>query len=899
MKKLLLLFAAIVMASTGLRAQNYSVGDCFASNGLRYKITSLSPNTVEVTTVSDNAAQHYSMTEVNIPVNVTDGKKSYAITAIAGGSVSSAAFYSSKIKTIKFASGSQITEIGDYAFYKSPITAITLPASLATIGQRAFEGCTALADVTVTWTDDASIPTPGTNAFSGIVKGAVLHVPTGTEKLYKDKGWGQWFTIEAPLGTNQIRYTSSDGKEVTPYNQDAFGGANIVTNVYDEEVGKGCITFDRVLTSIGTMAFQDCSNLISITLPSGLTSIGEDAFHRCSNLTSITLPDGVTTIGERAFYECSSLTSIGLPNTLEGIGNRAFIGCSSLISITLPDGVKSIGASAFANCTSLSSVILSDELTTMGDQAFKGCTRLTSITLPGKLATMNNGGYHFSGCTNLSYAIFQGATPPTIDTSYNPFPGTGSNVGGTVLLVPSGTATDYEQAGFSNVYDTPTDEFKNKLLGNIATTMSGIKYPETISSAIDACKDDINSGTDVITIINAYGNAILTINLQKAKEPALTKIDELVTKVNSMNLDDKEEYLTILEAYRNKVINASEISEVEDAMSDVMVEIIPAFRLYAKKDLDNYLLANHIHNFSIESYLTRIDKATSEEAIDAIVNEAINDFDKTNHKVRIGDDWYVLNKNTFLHLGDDVDRYSLEDCPMVFPDAVEYVSDYEFPVGELHYSRDLTPVEGVWQCWCLPFDVTVDNTKFDAARIEGILLNANGETIVAFKKLADGATLHANKIYVIRAKAGKGKLELTLTDVQMYKPQSSTLVIQSAQEQFTFSGNNLPVDHRDWYTLNDKGQFSLRKATDTLKPQRFWLIITPREDAYYAPDHYNAKEFIDFTVLGDEEDVTGIGSLTPTLSEGKGVIYDLMGRKVTSIQKGQVYIVNGKKYIAK
>ena len=48
---------------------------------------------------------------------------------------------------------------------------------------------------------------------------------------------------------------------------------------------------------IGDYAFDGCSGLTSLTLPSGVTEIGDYAFFRCSGLTSLTLPSGVTKIG--------------------------------------------------------------------------------------------------------------------------------------------------------------------------------------------------------------------------------------------------------------------------------------------------------------------------------------------------------------------------------------------------------------------------------------------------------------------------------------------------------------------------------------------------------------------------------------------------------------------------
>ena len=69
----------------------------------------------------------------------------------------------------------------------------------------------------------------------------------------------------------------------------------------------GCYTLDDV---IGNQAFDGCSSLTSLTLPSSVTSIGSSAFSGCSGLTSLTLPSSVTSIGGSAFSGCSGLSSI-------------------------------------------------------------------------------------------------------------------------------------------------------------------------------------------------------------------------------------------------------------------------------------------------------------------------------------------------------------------------------------------------------------------------------------------------------------------------------------------------------------------------------------------------------------------------------------------------------------
>ena len=58
--------------------------------------------------------------------------------------------------------------------------------------------------------------------------------------------------------------------------------------------------------SIGSCAFQDCSSLTSIIIPSSVTNIGEHAFQRCASLTSVTIPSSVTRIEWEAFDLCTS-----------------------------------------------------------------------------------------------------------------------------------------------------------------------------------------------------------------------------------------------------------------------------------------------------------------------------------------------------------------------------------------------------------------------------------------------------------------------------------------------------------------------------------------------------------------------------------------------------------------
>ena len=184
---------------------------------------------------------------------------------------------------------------------------------------------------------------------------------------------------------------------VTSIGSLAFGNCSGLTSM----------TIPDSVTSIGDCAFQYCSGLTSVTIPDSVTSIGDEAFRNCNGLTSVTIPDSVTSIGDYAFYGCSGLTSVTIPDSVTSIGNYAFYGCSGLTSVTIPDSVTSIGHDAFHFCSGLTSVTIPDSVTSIGSSAFKNCSGLASVTIPDSV-------------TNIGYRVFEhcsGLTSVTIPDS--------------------------------------------------------------------------------------------------------------------------------------------------------------------------------------------------------------------------------------------------------------------------------------------------------------------------------------------------------------------------------------------------------------------------------------------------------------------------------------------------
>lgn len=201
-----------------------------------------------------------------------------------------------------------------------------------------------------------------------------------------------------------------DGYQVTAIGKLAFWPKNITSVVMpDSVVSIGTSAFEycselrsvvlsKNLTSIGIHAFNQCQNLTSISLPDSLTSIGGGAFSNCSALTSITIPAGVTSINSGTFNRCHKLVSVTLPEGLTDIGSTAFQSCTSLEHLTLPQSVTSIDHSAFQS-SGLTSIVIPNGVTAIATNTFSYCTQLTEVTIPNTVTLIDN--YAFWGCSGL------------------------------------------------------------------------------------------------------------------------------------------------------------------------------------------------------------------------------------------------------------------------------------------------------------------------------------------------------------------------------------------------------------------------------------------------------------------------------------------------------------------
>ena len=355
---------------------------------------------------------------------------------------------------------------GDGAFWMCDnLTGLIIPSSVTTLEDKAIYNCPNLESVIVKSATPASIGYYS-NAIDQLNADAKLYVPVGSKDVYgADNKWSKAFKggIE-----EYIQFSYSNVKNLCLTNWDTnndgiltLSEAAAVTslgNVFKDNTD--ITSFNELqyftgLTSIGNSAFDGCSGLTSVTLPSSVTSIGSGAFSGCSSLTSVTLPSSVKYIGVHAFYGCSNLADVTIPNSIENINMSAFgafgvpykinirisdleawnnikfdedWGCAfylylngekvdelvipntitkigdyafkycKLTSVEIPNSVTNIGMGAFYS-SSLTSVNIPNSVTTIGKYAFSFCTSLTSVDIPNSVTTIKDN--TFSWCENL------------------------------------------------------------------------------------------------------------------------------------------------------------------------------------------------------------------------------------------------------------------------------------------------------------------------------------------------------------------------------------------------------------------------------------------------------------------------------------------------------------------
>lgn len=262
-----------------------------------------------------------------------------------------------------------LKSIGNSAFYGcTSLKSITIPNSVTFIGNSAFYGCTSLTSVTI----PDSVTSIRNSTFYGCTGLTSINLPNSVT-------WIGNSAFSDCTGLTSINLPNS----VAWIGNSAFSGCTDLTSV----------TIPNILFTLSDSVFYCCKSLASINIPNSLGIIRNAAFSRCTGLTKVEIPNSVTYIGNAAFKGCSGLTEITIPNSVTSIGIAAFKECDSLTEVTIPNTLKTISDSTFCRCYGMKGITIPNSVTSIGDDAFYGCFRLTSVTIPNSVTTIGESAF--------------------------------------------------------------------------------------------------------------------------------------------------------------------------------------------------------------------------------------------------------------------------------------------------------------------------------------------------------------------------------------------------------------------------------------------------------------------------------------------------------------------------
>ena len=327
-----------------------------------------------------------------------------------------------------------VKSIGSCAFFEcSGLTSLIIPKSVTSIYcgalSSSFYGCSGLAFIKVESGNNKYDSRDDCNAIietatNTLITGCKNTIIPSSVMAIGDAAFGGCQDLTSIIIPNSVTtiypYAFNECSSLT-----SITIPNSVTNIcrvyglYNAGPAfKGCTSLVSINVDSGNPNYDsrnDCNAIIDTSsntlmvgckktiIPNSVTSIGSYAFSDCTELTAIDIPNSVMRIEDYAFQYCSGLTAIIIPNSVKILGKSAFSGCSNLISITLSNSINSIETATFKDCRNLPSIVIPDEVTTISFMAFDGCSNLSSVNIPNKVTTIIS--YAFCGCKFSSIII--------------------------------------------------------------------------------------------------------------------------------------------------------------------------------------------------------------------------------------------------------------------------------------------------------------------------------------------------------------------------------------------------------------------------------------------------------------------------------------------------------------
>ena len=221
-----------------------------------------------------------------------------------------------------------IKSVTDYAFEDcNSLESIVLPESMPKFSLYGLECCPSLKSIKVT----------GNNAYYSAEDGVLFNKDKTEIYVFPCNKEGNYTIPNSVTEISSNQFSQCTGltgitipNTVTEIGYSAFNGN--LKSIKVSEGNKYFCSYDGVLFNKDKTEILFCvGNKKEFVIPNGVKSIS-GAFNDCSNLTSVTIPNSVTSI-YNGFNNCPNLTSITIPQSVISIYDSSFFNCGKNFTI--------------------------------------------------------------------------------------------------------------------------------------------------------------------------------------------------------------------------------------------------------------------------------------------------------------------------------------------------------------------------------------------------------------------------------------------------------------------------------------------------------------------------------------------------------------------------------------